>query len=98
MFDAGLRTAHAVSGVSVTYTEAGTNAQAVTALEVKTRARGDGDLETSFVFRRGTLTIDDEAWRGAVIVGSDSNSYVIEDRADAPGKVTFIAAKPLQRA
>ena len=97
MIDAGLEALHAVAtSANVSYTEAGVAAQAVRALEVKRKVRGD-DIKVDFVFRTGTLTISDTAWRGAQITGTDSKVYRIEERTDTPGSTTFTAVRVLER-
>ena len=97
MIDAGLRTKIAVSGVSLTYTEAGVAGQTVNGLEMKRKARGTRDYMVEFVFLLSDLTVGEEAWRGAEVTGSDSKVYRVVDRRLTPGSVTFVAERALTR-
>jgi len=97
MIDAGLRGLHAVAGPTVTYTEAGGAGQSVSALELKRRSKGMGDYSVEVVIRLSTITIDEEAWRGAQITTSDGKVYRVVDRKLTPGSVTFVAERALRR-
>ena len=97
MIDAGLRTKIAVTGVSLTYTEAGAAGQTVNGLEMKRKSRGDADYQADFTFLLSDISVDEEGWRGATVTGSDSKVYRIVDRKLTPGSVTFTGHRALRR-
>lgn len=92
----GLGIAHALRGVSVTYTEAGAAGQAATALAIDFK-RSSTNVTKVFEFLDNAVTVDSEAWRGATITDDDSKVYTVTDREDAPGLLRLTGVRSLER-